>query len=103
MIFKIFAVIMDHLTMNLPMINEELDKIKKGEGAGGQENDHHPTDENMSEEDRETVELIKELLDSRIRPTVQEDGGDVLYVVRQKPFFIYLDSSIMYVHLMKGL
>jgi Fe-S cluster biogenesis protein NfuA len=30
--------------------------------------------------DRETIELIKELLDSRIRPTVQEDGGDVTFV-----------------------
>lgn len=26
--------------------------------------------------------MIKELLDSRIRPTVQEDGGDVIFVVR---------------------
>lgn len=24
--------------------------------------------------------MIKELLDTRIRPTVQEDGGDVLFV-----------------------
>lgn len=30
--------------------------------------------------------MIKELLDSRIRPTVQEDGGDVIFVVR--PSFI---------------
>lgn len=33
------------------------------------------------EEDNETVALIKELLDSRIRPTVQEDGGDIQFVV----------------------
>ncbi|XP_041089376.1 NFU1 iron-sulfur cluster scaffold homolog, mitochondrial-like [Polyodon spathula] len=32
-----------------------------------------------SDEDDEVVSLIKELLDTRIRPTVQEDGGDVLY------------------------
>jgi Fe-S cluster biogenesis protein NfuA len=25
--------------------------------------------------------MIKELLDSRIRPTVQEDGGDILFIV----------------------
>jgi len=25
--------------------------------------------------------MIKELLDTRIRPTVQEDGGDIVYVV----------------------
>lgn len=25
--------------------------------------------------------MIKELLDSRIRPTVQEDGGDIIFIV----------------------
>ena len=79
-ISKVFAVIMDHLTMNLPIINEELDKLKNDKNVS-QDGEHYPTDENMSEEDKETVELIKELLDSRIRPTVQEDGGDVVYVV----------------------
>ena len=74
---------MDHLTMNLPIINEELDKLKRGEGGASAQDssEHHPTDESLTEEDKETVELIKELLDSRIRPTVQEDGGDVLFVV----------------------
>ena len=33
----------------------------------------------VSEEDSETVAMIKELLDTRIRPTVQEDGGDIVY------------------------
>ncbi len=32
-------------------------------------------------EDDETVSMIKELLDTRIRPTVQEDGGDITFVV----------------------
>lgn len=78
---EIFAVIMDHFTMNLPIINEELDRINKEKTGGLDESGHHATDENMKEDDKETVELIKELLDSRIRPTVQEDGGDVFYVV----------------------
>lgn len=34
----------------------------------------------INEEDDETVMMIKELLDSRIRPTVQEDGGDITFV-----------------------
>merc|ERR1712156_834315 len=29
------------------------------------------------DDDSDTVAMIKELLDSRIRPTVQEDGGDI--------------------------
>ena len=35
----------------------------------------------IHEDDDETVALIKELLDTRIRPTVQEDGGDIVYMV----------------------
>lgn len=33
----------------------------------------------LSEDDDDIVSLIKELLDTRIRPTVQEDGGDVIF------------------------
>jgi hypothetical protein len=33
-------------------------------------------------EDDEVVLMIKELLDTRIRPTVQEDGGDIVYMVK---------------------
>lgn len=33
----------------------------------------------LSEDDDEIVLMIKELLDNRIRPTVQEDGGDVIF------------------------
>lgn len=34
----------------------------------------------IHEEDDETVMMIKELLDTRIRPTVQEDGGDIVFM-----------------------
>lgn len=34
----------------------------------------------INEDDDETVMMIKELLDSKIRPTVQEDGGDITFV-----------------------
>jgi hypothetical protein len=33
-------------------------------------------------DDDDTVLMIKELLDTRIRPTVQEDGGDIVYMVQ---------------------
>ncbi|TKS85645.1 NFU1 iron-sulfur cluster scaffold -like protein, mitochondrial HIRA-interacting protein 5 [Collichthys lucidus] len=33
----------------------------------------------FSEDDDDIVSMIKELLDNRIRPTVQEDGGDVIF------------------------
>lgn len=34
----------------------------------------------VEDDDDEIVVMIKELLDTRIRPTVQEDGGDILFM-----------------------
>jgi NFU1 iron-sulfur cluster scaffold homolog, mitochondrial len=33
----------------------------------------------FSEQDSEVVGMIKELLETRIRPAIQEDGGDIEY------------------------
>ena len=33
----------------------------------------------VTDDDDEVVALIKELLETRIRPSVQEDGGDILF------------------------
>ena len=38
------------------------------------------TDTTILDDDDEVVAMIKELLESRIRPAVQEDGGDIRYV-----------------------
>ncbi|KAM9312960.1 NFU1 iron-sulfur cluster scaffold homolog, mitochondrial [Gastrophryne carolinensis] len=59
----IYAVIMDFFSSGLPIVTEDAPRNETG----------------ASEEDDEVVAMIKELLDTRIRPTVQEDGGDVLY------------------------
>ncbi|CAN9513384.1 unnamed protein product [Ophioblennius macclurei] len=60
----VYAAIMDFFTSGLPVVNE----------------DSQPSaDTAPSDDDDEVVSMIKELLDTRIRPTVQEDGGDVLY------------------------
>ncbi|XP_055024434.1 NFU1 iron-sulfur cluster scaffold homolog, mitochondrial isoform X1 [Misgurnus anguillicaudatus] len=60
----VFATIMDFFTSGLPVVNEA---------------DAPRADTAPSNEDDEVVSMIKELLDTRIRPTVQEDGGDILY------------------------
>uniref|UniRef100_A0AAY5L679 NFU1 iron-sulfur cluster scaffold homolog, mitochondrial n=1 Tax=Esox lucius TaxID=8010 RepID=A0AAY5L679_ESOLU len=60
----VFAAIMDFFASGLPVINEE---------------DTPRADTAPSDDDDEVITMIKELLDTRIRPTVQEDGGDVLY------------------------
>ncbi|EPY74873.1 glucosamine--fructose-6-phosphate aminotransferase [isomerizing] 1 [Camelus ferus] len=68
----IYATIMDFFASGLPLVTEETSSGEAG-----------------SEDDDEVVAMIKELLDTRIRyvliflpgirPTVQEDGGDVIY------------------------
>jgi len=59
----IFAVIMDFFASNIPIITDE----------------EPSPDTAPSDDDDEVVALIKELLDTRIRPTVQEDGGDIIF------------------------
>ncbi|XP_037536448.1 NFU1 iron-sulfur cluster scaffold homolog, mitochondrial isoform X2 [Nematolebias whitei] len=60
----VYATIMDFFTSGLPVVSE----------------DSKPSaDTAPSEDDDEVVAMIKELLDTRIRPTVQEDGGDIVY------------------------
>ncbi|KAL7289350.1 hypothetical protein TKK_0016718 [Trichogramma kaykai] len=60
---EIFASIMDFFASGLPIVTEEQTSA-----------------DSASEDDDEIVQMIKELLDTRIRPTVQEDGGDIVFV-----------------------
>jgi len=62
---EIFATVMDFFSSGLPVVNEQAEPS---------------ADTEILEDDDDTVAMIKELLDTRIRPTVQEDGGDILYV-----------------------
>ncbi|CAF1551084.1 unnamed protein product [Rotaria magnacalcarata] len=61
---EIYAIIMDFFSTNLPVVDDNTE----------------PPTSSVSPEDDDTTAMIKELLDSRIRPTVQEDGGDVTFV-----------------------
>ena len=58
---QIFADIMDFCSSGMPIFKSN-------------------TDTTINEQDSETVAMIKELLDTRIRPTIQDDGGDIEYV-----------------------
>lgn len=60
---EIFATIMDFFSSGLPVLTEEKSL----------------SESQINDEDDETVQMIKELLNTRIRPTVQEDGGDIVY------------------------
>ena len=60
----ILGVIMEHFLSGKPVLNDGT----SAEVAG---------DEFFEPEDSETVEVIKELLETRIRPAVAMDGGDI--------------------------
>ena len=65
---EIFACLMDFFNSGRSAVNGPKidDTISQNEG-------------NFSEEDDEIVMLVKELLEERIRPMVQEDGGDIFF------------------------
>ena len=47
--------------------------------ASGQKPVDVSADEFYEPDDKKTVELIKELLETRVRPAVAQDGGDIVF------------------------
>jgi Fe-S cluster biogenesis protein NfuA len=69
---EVFALINEYMTSGQPIVNTVA--AKDGEqGQGGQEEDSLAYNEN----DDEVIGMIKELLETRVRPAIQEDGGDI--------------------------
>jgi Fe-S cluster biogenesis protein NfuA len=62
----ILGAIMEHFTRELPLFESNAEE--QPEAA-----------EHYSDEDTEIVEQIKELLDTRVRPAVANDGGDIVF------------------------
>ncbi len=65
---QVLGVIMDHFVAGRPVIAQGAD----ADDAGLDEED-------VDEADREIVDQIKELLDTRVRPAVASDGGDIVF------------------------
>jgi len=61
----VLGVIMDHFTQGLPLI----------EGAAAEADDEHT----YNDEEAQIVEQIKELIETRVRPAVANDGGDIIF------------------------
>ena len=62
---QVFASIMDFYAAGEPaMLGEDAEEVDSLE---------------IHDDDSEVVQMIKELLDMRIRPSVQEDGGDIKF------------------------
>jgi len=65
---EIYSTLMEHFTSGQPLFRSEEDKASAG-----------PQDTKILDTDSETVAMIKELLDTRVRPAIMEDGGDIEY------------------------
>jgi Fe-S cluster biogenesis protein NfuA len=75
---QILGLIMEHFSTNRPVIlAEATGEAAPGDASGG--------------EDDEIVTQIKELLDTRVRPAVAQDGGDIV--------FHSFEDGIVYLHM----
>lgn len=74
---QILGVIMDHFMSGQPIVHESAADSEGPGSAGG--------------EDDAVVAQIKELLDTRVRPAVAQDGGDII--------FQGFDEGVVYLHL----
>jgi Fe-S cluster biogenesis protein NfuA len=61
----ILGAIMDHFTRGEPLMTEEAGSLHAAHDA--------------DDEDAEIIDQIKEILDTRVRPAVAQDGGDIVF------------------------
>jgi len=69
---EVFSLITEAVTSGQPMVNT----VEDSHGESGQQGAEQDS-LLYSEHDSEVVSMIKELLETRIRPAIQEDGGDI--------------------------
>jgi Fe-S cluster biogenesis protein NfuA len=74
----ILGVVMEHFTAGRPVLLADADAGDEGHSADGGE-------------DSEVISQIKELLDTRVRPAVAQDGGDIV--------FRGFDKGVVYLHM----
>ena len=60
---QVLGVLMEHFVAGRPVVDSQADAV----------------DEDVAPEDQEIVDQIKELLDTRVRPAVAGDGGDIVF------------------------
>jgi Fe-S cluster biogenesis protein NfuA len=65
---EVYSILMEFFSSGQALFRSEEDR----ENAG-------PQDTKILDTDSETVAMIKELLETRVRPAIMEDGGDIEY------------------------
>lgn len=64
---SVLGLIMEHFTSGAPLL------------AQGEQHDGDEADEFFDKDDSEIVDTIKDLLETRVRPAVASDGGDIKF------------------------
>lgn len=65
---EIYSILMEHFSAQAPLFRSDEERAAAG-----------PQDTRVLDTDSDTVAMIKELLDTRVRPAIMEDGGDIEY------------------------
>ncbi|EPQ61227.1 HIRA-interacting protein 5 [Gloeophyllum trabeum ATCC 11539] len=65
---EVYSTLMEHFSSGQPLFRSEEERASAG-----------PQDTAILDSDSETVAMIKELLATRVRPAIMEDGGDIEY------------------------
>jgi len=65
---EIYSILMEHFSSGQPLFRSQEERDAAG-----------PQDTRILDTDSETVAMIKELLETRVRPAIMEDGGDIEY------------------------
>jgi Fe-S cluster biogenesis protein NfuA len=76
----ILGAIMEHFMSGAPLVRDDVGAAPTGE------------DEFFDSKDAETVATIKELIETRVRPAVENDGGDITFR-GFKDGIVYLDMK----------
>jgi Fe-S cluster biogenesis protein NfuA len=63
---EIYSIMMEFFSSQQPLFRSEEERASAG-----------PQDTRILDTDSETVAMIKELLETRVRPAIMEDGGDI--------------------------
>lgn len=70
---EVFSLITQSVTAGEQIVNT----VEKAAGEQDAQEGGYEESLTYNEEDEEVVSMIKELLETRIRPAIQEDGGDI--------------------------
>ena len=65
---EVYSILMEFFSSGQPLFRSDVDRDNAG-----------PQDTRILDTDSDTVAMIKELLDTRVRPAIMEDGGDIEY------------------------